>query len=483
MKRISYRLRQGVRLECRGEGVYLLSAFPLVAVRVNQVFYEILSEMKRSDSLSCLGERDRELVRLLDRLVSKGMLEKDETADLFDYPVVSVIVPVKNRARDIEDCLRSLSSLDYPGDRTEIIVVDDGSEDATSQVVQRFGIRAIRLDRSIGASGCRNLAVREARGEMVGFTDSDCVVHPRWLKDLVPFFEETDVGIVGGYVSNFSRVSRLDRYEDVKSSLNMGQRPFESNRGKLSRSYVPSCNLIVRKRAFLQAGGFQENLKVGEDVDLCWRIQELGYRLRYLPRGEVKHKHRNRLYPMLARRFDYGTSEAILSLRHKDRRKKIYLPVLYSFFYGSFSLGIILRSIPFFAIGCGIWLVDFSRKYLEMRTSRLGLPVHQMCLPVLRSYFSFVYNLSAYLVRYYLLFMVPLAFFYPPLWIFLFFLLFFSASVDFSIHRPRINFIFHVLFYTLDQLSYQAGVFWGCLSRKNFASYFPRIIQKASPDF
>jgi hypothetical protein len=58
---------------------------------------------------------------------------------------------------------------------------------------------------------------------MVGFTDSDCVVHPRWLKDLVPFFEETDVGIVGGYVSNFSRVSRLDRYEDVKSSLRKQQ--------------------------------------------------------------------------------------------------------------------------------------------------------------------------------------------------------------------------------------------------------------------
>jgi mycofactocin system glycosyltransferase len=401
MKRINYQLRKGVNIIHQGEDFYLLSEIPLTVIKINEALYHLLGEMRKSVSLSCIAEKDHQSKSLLDRLVNKGLLIKDEVIETQTIPTISIIIPVKNRPRDIQECLRSLASLDYPKNKVEIIAVNDGSTDSTAKVIQTFNIRAIHLPQSIGASACRNLAAREANGDLLGFTDSDCVVHPNWLKELVPYFEEEKIGIVGGYVSNFYYRSALDRYEDMKSSLNMGPHPFRAEDGKSSTAYVPSCNLIVRGKAFLEAGGFQEDLNVGEDVDLCWRVKKLGYHLLYLPQGEVKHKHRNDLRHMLARRYDYGTSEAILYLRHRDKRKRLYVPAWYPFFYGSICLGIVTQSPLFFVFGLGIFLTDFFRKHAKIKKNELGLRSSKVFLAVLRSHFYFSHLTSSYLVRYY----------------------------------------------------------------------------------
>jgi mycofactocin system glycosyltransferase len=478
MKKINYQLRKGVNIIHQGEDFYLLSETPLIVLKVNEVLYHLLCETRRSGSFSCIPEKDHQLISLLDRLVTKGLLIKDEVIETQTSPSISIIIPVKNRPQDIQECLTSLASLDYPKDKVEIIVVNDGSTDSTAKVIQTFNIKTIHLPQSIGASACRNLAAREANGDLLGFTDSDCVPHPHWLKDLSPNFNDERVGIVGGYVSNFYNRSSLDRYEAVKSSLNMGISPFRVEEDKSSMAYIPSCNLIIRKKAFSEAGGFQEDLHVGEDVDLCWRIRKLGYHLLYVPRGEVKHKHRNDVLQMLKRRFDYGTSEALLYLRHKDKRKILYLPALYSFFYGSICLGIIVRYPIFFILGLGILSVDLWRKATKIRKTRLGLRSSKIVLSVLRTHFSFSYHMSFYLVRYYLIFLIPLSFIYPNLWIFLIFLLVFSAAVDFSIKRPTIHFFSFFFLYTLDQFAYQTGVLWGCIKKKNFMPYVPIILRK-----
>ena len=418
------------------------------------------------------------MIGLLDKLMIKGLLIKDEIIETQTTPSISIIIPVKNRPQDIQECLASLASLDYPKDKVEIIVVNDGSTDSTSKVIQTFDIKAIHLTQSIGASACRNLAAREANGEFLGFTDSDCVPHPHWLKELSPYLNDERVGVVGGYVSNFYNRSLLDRYEAVKSSLNMGPSPYRVENGKSSTAYVPSCNLIIRKKAFSEAGGFQEDLHVGEDVDLCWRTRKLGYHLLYVPRGEVKHKHRNDLLQMLKRRFDYGTSEALLYLRHKDKRKMLYSPAFYSIFYGFICMGIIVRYPIFFVIGLAIFGFDFWRKATKIRKTGLRLRSSKVVFSVLRTHLSFSYHLSSYLVRYYLVFLIPLSLVYPNLWVFILFLLVFSAIVDFSIKRPAIHFFSFLLFYTLDQLAYQTGVFWGCIKKNNFMPYVPILLRK-----
>jgi mycofactocin system glycosyltransferase len=478
MKRIDYQLRKEVQLIHQGENFYLLSEIPLIIIKVNEVLYHLLSEIKESGSLSFIPEKEPQLIEILERLVRKGMLIKDEVIETQTYPSVSVIIPVKNRPQDIRECLASLVSLDYPKDKVEVIVVNDGSTDSTGEVIRAFDIKATHLTRSIGASACRNLAARDAKGDLLGFTDSDCVVHSRWLGELSPYFNDEKVGIVGGFVSNFYHHSSLDRYEEVKSSLNMGLLPFRVE-DQLSSAYVPSCNLIIRKKAFFEVNGFQEDLAVGEDVDLCWRTRKLGYHLQYIPRGKIEHKHRNDLLPMLRRRYDYGTSEAILYLRHRDKRKRLYLPAIYSIFYASISLGIILQHFAFFGLGLGILLVDFFRKYLKMKKNGLRLKTLQIFFSVMRAHFSFSYQTSSYLSRYYLIFLVPLSLLFPKVWGFLFFLLIFSGSVEFSIKKPKINLLYFLFFYTIEQFAYQTGVFWGCLRKKNFGSYFPTLLKKS----
>ena len=478
MEKINYQMRKGVNVLHQGKDFYLLSQIPLSVIKVNEVLYHILQGMKRSGSLACFPEKDHKLTGLLDRLVMKGLLIRDEVIEVQTYPTISIIIPVKNRPQDIRECLTASTLLDYPKDKVEMIVVNDGSTDATAEVIQTFGMKAIHVPESMGASACRNLAAREAKGDLLGFTDSDCVPHPLWLKDLCPYFNDEGIGIVGGYVSNFYNRSALDRYEEVKSSLNMGALPFRVGEDQVSSSYVPSCNLIIRKGAFFEAGGFREDLTVGEDVDLCWRTRKLGYHLLYTPRGKVEHKHRNNLLHMLMRRYDYGTSEAILHRMHKDKRKMLYLPAAYSMFFTSISLGIILQHLILFGMGGVILLLDFCRKGFQIRRSGLKLKNSQVLFSVLRSHFSFSYHLSSYIVRYYLIFLILLSFFYPKGWGFVLFLVIFSASVDFSARRPKINLFSFLIFYTLEQLAYQTGVLWGCVVRKNFRAYLPRIVRK-----
>jgi cellulose synthase/poly-beta-1,6-N-acetylglucosamine synthase-like glycosyltransferase len=258
----------------------------------------------------------------------------------------------------------------------------------------------------------------------------------------------------------------------------MGLSPFRVENGKSSTAYVPSCNLIIRKKAFSEIGGFQADLHVGEDVDLCWRIRKLGYHLLYVTRGEVKHKHRNDVWQMLMRRFDYGTSEALLYLRHKDKRKMLFLPTLYSLFYAFICLGIIVQYPILIGIALGISGVDLWRKATRIRKTGLRLKYSKVFLSVFRTYVSFSYHMSSYLVRYYLIFFVPLCFIYPNLWAFVLFLLVFSAMVDFIVKRPTIDFFSFLFFYTLDQFAYQTGVLWGCIKRRNFMTYVPVILRK-----
>ncbi len=479
MQKLNYRLREGIDLFHQGGNFYLLSEIPLAVIKVNQALYHILREMKRSGDFACSPEKDLLLTGLLNRLAIKGLLTKDEGLEVQTFPSISVIIPVKNRPQDIRECLVALVLLDYPKDKVEIIVVDDGSTDSTGKVIQTFDVRTIRSPQSIGASACRNLAARTAQGDLFAFTDSDCVPHPLWLRELSPYFNDQKVGIVGGYVSNFYSRTALDRYEEVRSSLNMGPLSFRVEEDSLSNAYVPSCNLIIRKKAFWEAGGFQADLAVGEDVDLCWRTRALGYRLLYVPQGRIEHKHRNDLPHMLMRRYDYGTLEAILYRRHKEKRKRLSLPAAYSISYASFCLGLLVQNLALLCFGLGVPLVDFCRNYLRIKRMGLRIRNSRLLLSVFRAHFSFAYHTSSYLVRYFLILLIPLSFVYPKTCGLLLFLVIFSGSVEFSIKKPRINLFSFLFFYTLDQIAYQTGAFWGCVVNKNFGSYIPGILKKA----
>lgn len=129
-----------------------------------------------------------------------------------------------NRPEDIAACLHSLTQVDYPAEKLEIIVVDDGSTDQTADAAREYGVKVISQARSLGAAASRNRGAEIAGGEFLAFLDSDCLVSSSWLREIIPWFTLPGIGAVGGFVAGYYQKTGLDRYEAAFSSLNMGRR-------------------------------------------------------------------------------------------------------------------------------------------------------------------------------------------------------------------------------------------------------------------
>ncbi|MET0701044.1 MAG: mycofactocin biosynthesis glycosyltransferase MftF, partial [Mycobacterium sp.] len=153
----------------------------------------------------------------------------------------------------------------------------------------------------------------------VAFLDSDVVPRRGWLEALLGHFCDPAVALVAPRIVGLPQTENMvARYEAVRSSLDLGQReapviPY----GPVS--YVPSAAMICRRSALNEVGGFDETMRSGEDVDLCWRFVESGARLRYEPIALVAHEHRTQLRDWLSRKAFYGTSAAPLATRHPDK--------------------------------------------------------------------------------------------------------------------------------------------------------------------
>ena len=378
---LEYRLRDSVRLEPTTDGTCrVVSELPLSVVTVNAAAARLLEQTRHGASIADIaaGLRTAEerVFTLCEYFRGRGILEVGRTAADPDFaPSVTVIVPTRDRAADLDDCLRALAHLDYPRDRLEVIVVDDGSADpaAVAGAVARHGGRLLANERNRGPSYSRNRAAREAAGEILAFVDSDCVAGPGWLRELTPYFSWERVGAVGGRTTGYYTESRLDRYEEVASPLDMGTRLLLEARGT-DTFYVPTCNLLVRRSVYQDMGGLREDLLVGEDVDLCWRLRARGAYLVYAPEGTVRHKHRNRLGAMLRRRADYGTSEATLHALHPDKRKRFPLapaPLATVAILSAAVIGLEPRLLPV-CLAPPLW--DGARRALHLRRKGIDLP-------------------------------------------------------------------------------------------------------------
>ena len=169
-------------------------------------------------------------------------------------------------------------------------------------------VQVLRHPRSKGPAAARNTGLAVCNTDFVAFLDSDVVPRRGWLEALLGHFCDPAVALVAPRIvePGASRDSLVARYEAVRSSLDLGQReapvvPYGTV------SYVPSAAIICRRSALTKVGGFDETLKSGEDVDLCWRFVEAGARLRYEPIALVAHDHRTQLREWFARKAFYGS--------------------------------------------------------------------------------------------------------------------------------------------------------------------------------
>jgi len=299
------------RVRVLGEGAALLGGSPTRLLRLAPAAQTMLNggRLEVHDAVSAQLART-----LLDATVAhprplSGPSHRD----------VTVVVPVRDNPTGLRRLVAGLRGL-------RVVIVDDGSvtpvraSDFDSQFHEAHReLRIIRLERSRGPAAARNAGLAACETDFIAFLDSDVVPRRGWLEALLGHFCDPAVALAAPrIVALHPSDSLVARYEAVRSSLDLGLReapvvPFGTV------SYVPSAAIICRREALVSVGGFDETLPSGEDVDLCWRLNEAGARLRYEPIALVAHDHRIELRKWFLRRAFYGGSAAPLSIRHPGK--------------------------------------------------------------------------------------------------------------------------------------------------------------------
>ncbi|MCD6339768.1 MAG: glycosyltransferase [Verrucomicrobia bacterium] len=231
------------------------------------------------------------------------------------HPMVSVVVATYNGARTLTQCLESLQRLRYPA--YEVIVVDDGSTDRTPNIINLCPwVRHLRHPRNLGLSTARNTGVEAARGEIVAFLDDDCYADPDWLYRLVgDMIADPQLAGAGG--------PNLLPPEDSPVAAAVMAAPGGPAPVLLTdreAEHLPGCNMAFWKKALEEVGGFDPVFHVaGDDVDICWRLRDVGYRLGFAGSAFVWHYRRRTLRAYLRQQRGYGEAEALLERKHPRR--------------------------------------------------------------------------------------------------------------------------------------------------------------------
>jgi GT2 family glycosyltransferase len=223
--------------------------------------------------------------------------------------MISVIVPVRNGMPWLEDQLLALAAQHCP-EPWEVVIADNGSTDRSASFARRFAethenFRVIEASAVKGPPAARNAGVRAASGSLLVFCDADDVVQSGWLASFAKLLDEVDV--VAG-VFDFWSLNGLSASPHQPASMRQ-------------LGFLPAglgANLAVRRRAFEEVGGFAEELLVGEDVDLCWRLQLAGYRFVIDFDARVAKRERPEFMQVFRQAAAYGRSGPTLFRRYRD---------------------------------------------------------------------------------------------------------------------------------------------------------------------
>lgn len=229
------------------------------------------------------------------------------------HPRISVIVCTFNGTATLRPCLESLGKLRYPD--YEMLLVDDGSTQDIAGIAADFPqVRYVRQEHA-GLSVARNLGASLAKGEILAYTDDDCIADEDWLRFLAAGFDDPQWVAAGG--PNIPPPPR-NRTEAVVAAAPGA--PAHVLLSDIEAEHLPGCNLAIRKTALEAIGGFRARYQVaGDDVDVCWRLREAGGKLRFIPGAMVWHHRRYTVSAYFRQQRGYGRAEALLMKDHPGR--------------------------------------------------------------------------------------------------------------------------------------------------------------------
>ena len=256
------------------------------------------------------------------------------------YPRVSVVVCSYNSERTMEACLASLEVLNFPN--YEVIVVNDGSTDRTLEIAERFPFCRIISQPNKGLSVARNIGAEAATGEIVAYTDSDCVADPDWLTYLVAKMEASNLAACGG--PNFPPP------EDSLVPAAVAVSPGGPTHVLISdevAEHIAGCNMAFRRDVLMALGGFDPVYRAaGDDVDICWRFQDAGHAIGFSPAAIVWHFRRNTVHAYIRQQRGYGKAEALVYAKHPFRFNLFGQAKWLGRIYGDLSAALLLSRKP-----------------------------------------------------------------------------------------------------------------------------------------
>lgn len=227
-------------------------------------------------------------------------------------PRVSVLICTYNGARTLGETCAAVARLDYPD--VEVILVNDGSTDDSPEIAERHGFRVISTDNR-GLSSARNTALAAATGDIVAFIDDDAMPDPQWLTYLVDTFARTDFVAVGG--PNLPVPGDGVVADAVAAAPG---NPIHVLVGDREAEHIPGCNSAFRTEVLGEIGGFDPQFRTaGDDVDVCWRLLDRGWRIGYSPAAVVWHHRRRTVGGYLRQQRGYGRAEALLERKWPAR--------------------------------------------------------------------------------------------------------------------------------------------------------------------
>lgn len=243
-------------------------------------------------------------------------------------PKVSIIIPFKELDEDVERCVRYCLKIDYKN--YDIILLPD------KKFKKKFSRSKVIVTGPVCPSVKRNIGIKKSNAYICVFIDADAYPQKKWIKNAILVINENDVGAVGGPILKLPNTSDLEKvsFDIIYSKLGTKAIYFTKrykHRGTFECTEQPTCNLFVKRDILLKLGGFNENLPIGEDAELCFRIKKLNKKIIYTKRSIVHHYMRPLFIPQMKRIALQATYKAILLKLYPSQIKPIYfLPSIFT---------------------------------------------------------------------------------------------------------------------------------------------------------